>query len=239
MEVHAPHFPFSTRPCQCSHPTLPTAPAPAPLVPSATSPRIHHLSLDRKPPKIYLTSATTQRRATLALPSSLLLPFVFIPNNTRSSHCQQPQISPPPKPKASRALSYPFPPPPIETEFNFKPVKKKQRSNNTCKQLDPAAPSSQVTSTSSQLTNTTQTNKITSPVNQTTDQPTNMSAQENKTTDAAVNDVTAALSNTNITEKPTDASAPSPADGCRLYIGNLAYATTEEGLKEFFQGYLV
>lgn len=63
--------------------------------------------------------------------------------------------------------------------------------------------------------------------------------QENKTADAAVNDVTAALSNTTITEKPADANAPSPAEGCRLYIGNLAYATTEEGLKEFFKGYLV
>ncbi|KAL2282508.1 hypothetical protein FJTKL_10589 [Diaporthe vaccinii] len=63
--------------------------------------------------------------------------------------------------------------------------------------------------------------------------------QENNTADAAVNDVTAALSNTAITEKPADANAPSPAEGCRLYIGNLAYATTEEGLKEFFKGYLV
>ncbi|KAK7749008.1 hypothetical protein SLS53_001034 [Cytospora paraplurivora] len=63
--------------------------------------------------------------------------------------------------------------------------------------------------------------------------------QENNTADAAVNDVTAALSNTAISEKPADASAPSPAEGCRLYIGNLAYATTEEGLKEFFKGYLV
>ncbi|ROW09367.1 hypothetical protein VMCG_02569 [Cytospora schulzeri] len=63
--------------------------------------------------------------------------------------------------------------------------------------------------------------------------------QENVTADAAVNDVTAALSNTAISEKPADASAPSPAEGCRLYIGNLAYATTEEGLKEFFKGYLV
>ncbi|KUI54838.1 Single-stranded TG1-3 DNA-binding protein [Cytospora mali] len=63
--------------------------------------------------------------------------------------------------------------------------------------------------------------------------------QENNTADAAVNDVTAALSNTAISEKPADASAPAPAEGCRLYIGNLAYATTEEGLKEFFKGYLV
>ncbi|KAF3767797.1 RNA-binding domain-containing protein, partial [Cryphonectria parasitica EP155] len=66
-----------------------------------------------------------------------------------------------------------------------------------------------------------------------------MSAQENTPADVAVNDVTAALSNTAITDKPTDATAPSPAEGCRLYIGNLAYATTEEGLKEFFKGYLV
>ncbi|KAJ4423013.1 hypothetical protein N0V82_002280 [Gnomoniopsis sp. IMI 355080] len=63
--------------------------------------------------------------------------------------------------------------------------------------------------------------------------------QENKTADASVNEVTTTLSNTAITDKPADASAPSPAEGCRLYIGNLAYATTEEGLKEFFKGYLV
>ena len=29
------------------------------------------------------------------------------------------------------------------------------------------------------------------------------------------------------------------AEGRRLYIGNLAYATTEEDLKNFFQGYLM
>ena len=29
------------------------------------------------------------------------------------------------------------------------------------------------------------------------------------------------------------------AEGRRLYIGNLAYATTEEDLKSFFQGYLM
>jgi RNA recognition motif-containing protein len=29
------------------------------------------------------------------------------------------------------------------------------------------------------------------------------------------------------------------AEGRRLYIGNLAYATTEENLQEFFKGYLV
>lgn len=90
-----------------------------------------------------------------------------------------------------------------------------------------------------QLTNTTQTISRSTHLSIFTDQQAKMSAQENKTADAAVNDVTAALSNTAITDKPTDASAPSPAEGCRLYIGNLAYATTEEGLKEFFKGYLV
>lgn len=34
-----------------------------------------------------------------------------------------------------------------------------------------------------------------------------------------------------------DAVLPSAAEGRRLYIGNLAYATTEAELKEFFSGY--
>ncbi|KAI9780533.1 MAG: hypothetical protein M1839_006651 [Geoglossum umbratile] len=37
----------------------------------------------------------------------------------------------------------------------------------------------------------------------------------------------------------TEAAAASATDGRRLYIGNLAYATTEGELKEFFKGYLV
>jgi len=36
-----------------------------------------------------------------------------------------------------------------------------------------------------------------------------------------------------------EAVIASAAEGRRLYIGNLAYATTEGELKEFFQGYLV
>jgi RNA recognition motif-containing protein len=34
-----------------------------------------------------------------------------------------------------------------------------------------------------------------------------------------------------------DAAAASADEGRRLYIGNLAYATTEGELKEFFKGY--
>ena len=67
----------------------------------------------------------------------------------------------------------------------------------------------------------------------------------------AVNDVTAALSNTSLsdnkTDKPTDtdktahndAVLASAAEGRRLYIGNLAYATTEGELQTFFKGYLM
>lgn len=35
----------------------------------------------------------------------------------------------------------------------------------------------------------------------------------------------------------TDAAVASADEGRRLYIGNLAYATTEEELKEFFKEY--
>ncbi|ERS96762.1 rnp domain containing protein [Sporothrix schenckii 1099-18] len=66
---------------------------------------------------------------------------------------------------------------------------------------------------------------------------------DTKVSDAAVSDVTAALSNANISGKPdekaNDAYLASAAEGRRLYIGNLAYATTEGELKEFFKGYLV
>ena len=74
-----------------------------------------------------------------------------------------------------------------------------------------------------------------------------MSATTNveKAPDAAVNDVTNALSNTSIS-KPADdkaaaneAASASAAEGRRLYIGNLAYATTEGELKDFFKSYLV
>lgn len=73
-----------------------------------------------------------------------------------------------------------------------------------------------------------------------------MSAIVEKVSDA-VNDVTNALSNTSITGKAADenksaandAVLASAAEGRRLYIGNLAYATTEGELKDFFKGYLV
>lgn len=62
-----------------------------------------------------------------------------------------------------------------------------------------------------------------------------------KAPDAAVNDVTNALANTSIkADDKTDAAVlASAAEGRRLYIGNLAYATKEGELKEFFKGYLV
>jgi RNA recognition motif-containing protein len=77
-----------------------------------------------------------------------------------------------------------------------------------------------------------------------------MSSVVEKVTDAAtnaMNDVTNALANTSLTGKSADdknaanndAVLASAAEGRRLYIGNLAYATTEGELKEFFKGYLV
>jgi len=77
-----------------------------------------------------------------------------------------------------------------------------------------------------------------------------MSTIVEKVTDAAaaaVNDVTNALANTSLTGKAADdksaanndAVLASAAEGRRLYIGNLAYATTEGELKDFFKGYLV
>lgn len=71
-----------------------------------------------------------------------------------------------------------------------------------------------------------------------------MSAIAEKATDA-VADVANALSNVSITKSADDkaaaneAASASAAEGRRLYIGNLAYATTEGELKEFFKSYLV
>ncbi|KAK4126549.1 RNA-binding domain-containing protein [Parathielavia appendiculata] len=76
-----------------------------------------------------------------------------------------------------------------------------------------------------------------------------MSTAVEKVVDAAasaVHDVTNALANTSISGKAADdksasndAVLASAAEGRRLYIGNLAYATTEGELKDFFKGYLV
>lgn len=77
-----------------------------------------------------------------------------------------------------------------------------------------------------------------------------MSAIVEKVTDA-VNDVTATLGKSTISDKPTGTTtgaaeksvnqdaAASAAEGRRLYIGNLAYATTEGELTTFFEGYSV
>lgn len=87
-----------------------------------------------------------------------------------------------------------------------------------------------------------------------------MSAIVEKVSDA-VNDVTATLGNISVSDKdagntavgantasggdkPINASQneavlASAAEGRRLYIGNLAYATTEGELTTFFKGYLV
>lgn len=60
-----------------------------------------------------------------------------------------------------------------------------------------------------------------------------------------VNDAVNSLGNLSI-NKPADdkaaaneAASASAAEGRRLYIGNLAYATTEGELKDFFKSYLV
>ena len=73
-----------------------------------------------------------------------------------------------------------------------------------------------------------------------------MSAVDNITDSMAsahINEASAGANNITGGE-PTNASQneaviASAAEGRRLYIGNLAYATTEGDLKEFFQGYLM
>ncbi|KAJ5573597.1 uncharacterized protein N7459_008024 [Penicillium hispanicum] len=67
---------------------------------------------------------------------------------------------------------------------------------------------------------------------------------------SAADTITDNLASTTINEAPnangtapvaqaTDAAAASADEGRRLYIGNLAYATTEEELKEFFKTYTI
>lgn len=66
----------------------------------------------------------------------------------------------------------------------------------------------------------------------------------------SLDSVTAQMATTSITDTPDNAGTQpsaaeneavlaSAAEGRRLYIGNLAYATTEGELKEFFKDYLV
>ncbi|POR38934.1 Single-stranded TG1-3 DNA-binding protein, partial [Tolypocladium paradoxum] len=85
-----------------------------------------------------------------------------------------------------------------------------------------------------------------SPVKTSIHQPINMSATNvEKASEAAVNDLANTLSNTSISQPADDkaaaneAASASAAEGRRLYIGNLAYATTEGELKDFFKSYLV
>jgi RNA recognition motif-containing protein len=65
---------------------------------------------------------------------------------------------------------------------------------------------------------------------------------------SAVDALADSVAATTLTDKPNtngatpstqaaDAAAASADEGRRLYIGNLAYATTEEELKEFFKAY--
>jgi RNA recognition motif-containing protein len=68
---------------------------------------------------------------------------------------------------------------------------------------------------------------------------------------SAVDNVVASMANATVSDPiaeaaiagdnkaAAEAAAASATDGRRLYIGNLAYATTEGELKEFFKGYLV
>jgi RNA recognition motif-containing protein len=47
----------------------------------------------------------------------------------------------------------------------------------------------------------------------------------------------ASINEPGVTSTATEAAAASAEEGRRLYIGNLAYATTEGELKEFFKNY--
>ncbi|KYK59580.1 RNP domain protein [Drechmeria coniospora] len=66
-----------------------------------------------------------------------------------------------------------------------------------------------------------------------------------KAPETAANDIANTLNNMSINEHAEDkaaaneAASASAAEGRRLYIGNLAYATTEGELKDFFKSYLV
>lgn len=54
---------------------------------------------------------------------------------------------------------------------------------------------------------------------------------------ATINEAPAQNQNEGNKEAENEAHAASAAEGRRLYIGNLAYSTTEENLREFFEGY--
>ncbi|KAJ5148725.1 hypothetical protein N7448_000303 [Penicillium atrosanguineum] len=56
---------------------------------------------------------------------------------------------------------------------------------------------------------------------------------------ATVNEIANTNGTTPAATQSADAAAASADEGRRLYIGNLAYATTEEELKEFFKSYTI
>ncbi|RVD84697.1 uncharacterized protein DFL_006426 [Arthrobotrys flagrans] len=56
---------------------------------------------------------------------------------------------------------------------------------------------------------------------------------------ADVEQITAGVAATNINKEDNSASTVAAAEGRRLYIGNLAYTTTEDQLKDFFKGYSI
>lgn len=69
-------------------------------------------------------------------------------------------------------------------------------------------------------------------------------APANAAAPATVEAITEGVKNTTVNDKPKNAEADaahaaSAEEGRRLYIGNLAYSTTDEQLKEFFSGFSV
>ena len=54
---------------------------------------------------------------------------------------------------------------------------------------------------------------------------------------SAVDNLADNLKNASVEDAAADTVLASAAEGRRLYIGNLAYATTEGELKQFFAGY--
>ena len=203
--------------------------------------------------------------ARAASPSSLSLPF-FDYITTRSDHSSSNSQPPKQSPnKTSRAPSYP-----TSTPFPFLSSTTSQQDPITVHQT-PNPPSNLQTrllghlatllqlphlfKSQSTLSERRQSNhlnhKFSSSVNPTPTTIT-MSTIVEKVSDA-VNDVTAALGNTSISDKPADTTTTgdkdksatndavlaSAAEGRRLYIGNLAYATTEGELQAFFKGYLM
>lgn len=64
-----------------------------------------------------------------------------------------------------------------------------------------------------------------------------MSAIDNITDNMAAASLNEPTNGTAPTSAQNEAALASADEGRRLYIGNLAYATTEGELKEFFSGY--